>query len=76
VPLVEALQRERAEWLRELRFSTADHSFSGQRIRLAREVTRWLVESCESSDSQPVGSAAADVGIPDAARVQDRVVLK
>jgi pimeloyl-ACP methyl ester carboxylesterase len=45
-PLVEGLEAERAVSLESEVFENADHSFSGQRIRLTRRVTRWLETSC------------------------------
>jgi pimeloyl-ACP methyl ester carboxylesterase len=51
-PLVAALEREGAESLSERVIPNADHSFSGQRIELTREVTRWLVETCAAPDAR------------------------
>ena len=45
-PLVEALEVEGATSLRTKVFEEGDHSFSGQRIALAREVTDWLSRDC------------------------------
>jgi pimeloyl-ACP methyl ester carboxylesterase len=47
-PLVDALKRVGAASLVERIIPRADHSFSGQRIALARIVSYWLVETCES----------------------------
>ncbi len=45
-PLVEVLRAERAETLRERVFDFGDHSFSGQRVALARTLVDWLEEDC------------------------------
>jgi len=50
VPLVEALEAADAASLEATVFEQADHSFSGQRIALARLVTHWLQTSCGQSD--------------------------
>lgn len=45
-PLVDALRNEGAQVLDERVFADGDHSFSGQRIALARLVTDWLNQRC------------------------------
>ena len=45
-PLVEALRAEGADRLRERVFEFGDHSFSGQRIALARTLVDWLEAEC------------------------------
>jgi uncharacterized protein len=49
-PMVEALEQAGSTSLDETILLAADHSFSGQRIALAREVSGWLVETCEAGD--------------------------
>jgi hypothetical protein len=50
VPLVESLEAADAASLETTVFEQADHSFSGQRIALARLVTLWLQTSCAQGD--------------------------
>jgi hypothetical protein len=50
VPLVEALEAADARSLETTIFEQADHAFSGQRIALARLVTRWLQTKCTQGD--------------------------
>ena len=45
-PMVDALREAGAVALEAVVFEDADHSFSGQRIALARRVTRWLAGAC------------------------------
>lgn len=45
-PVVEALRAEGAVRLRERVFAFGDHSFSGQRVALARTLVDWLEEEC------------------------------
>jgi len=49
-PLVEALERGGADSLEASIFELADHSFSGQRIALARLITTWLGQACRATD--------------------------
>lgn len=49
-PLVEALERAGADSLEASVFEFADHSFSGQRIALARLVTNWLRRECMAAE--------------------------
>jgi dipeptidyl aminopeptidase/acylaminoacyl peptidase len=49
-PLVQALERAGADSLEASVFEFADHSFSGQRIALARLVTNWLQQECRATD--------------------------
>ena len=50
-PLVDLLERAGAASLRTRVFEEGDHSFSGQRIALAREVTAWLRGECSAAAS-------------------------
>jgi pimeloyl-ACP methyl ester carboxylesterase len=50
VPLVEALEAAQAASLETMIFEHADHAYSGQRIALARLVTRWLQKNCAQGD--------------------------
>lgn len=52
-PLVVALEAENASLASQQIFEQADHSFSGQRIALARSLTDWLVDVCGASFSGP-----------------------
>ena len=45
-PLVAALEQAGAASFEAIVLEQADHSFSGQRIALARAVTGWLVDDC------------------------------
>jgi len=45
-PLVEALRAAGADSLETEIFAEGDHSFSGQRIRLARTLVKWLDDDC------------------------------
>ena len=49
-PLVEALREAGATSLEHVILEQADHSYSGQRIALARLVTTWLRRDCGASD--------------------------
>lgn len=49
-PMVAALRAASAASLDVEVFAQADHSFSGQRIALARRVTRWLESDCGGPD--------------------------
>jgi hypothetical protein len=50
VPLVEALEAAGAASFETTIFAEADHAYSGQRIALARRVTRWLQTNCAQGD--------------------------
>jgi len=52
LPLVDALRTAGAGSLAEKIIKTADHSFSGSRIALAREVTDWLERTCHARGAQ------------------------